>query len=405
MKYKIGVAVLSAALLAFIGLWAMNSVVSANTLQDKESEAGAYLGVYVRNDTDAMAEKSDLPDKEGALISGVMLGSPAYDAGLRRNDLVISVDGTKISSSDDLISAVKSHKPGDSIEITFIRNNIQQTLTVVLEKKKAFSIKAPYFVRGKAPFNGLIKGTFKNGNFNLLIGGAHLGIEFRELNPDLGTYFGLQNGKGILVTEVNEDSAAEKAGMKAGDVILSIDGKEISDTEDLQKALRWKRDEDKESLEVVVMRHNKRITLNVEVEESSLQNLFIAPHTFEGNLESLKENLKDLDLDINCDVNVPEIHVKPFEMLSLDKFMTGFQNGTGNICLVFPDGLNFRLEVRDNGTVTFNDKEFGSVKEFKDYMNSKEFIDLKREIDEKTKKDIDDKLSKVRIKMKTGVVI
>ena len=94
---------------------------------------------------------------------------------------------------------------------------------------------------------------------------GYLGVEMRNLNDDLAGYFGVKAEEGVLVLEVVEDSPAEGAGIKAGDVIVSIGGEEVGEAQDIQKVLH---DYDPgEEVEVVVMRHKKRQSFKVELDE------------------------------------------------------------------------------------------------------------------------------------------
>jgi serine protease Do len=92
-----------------------------------------------------------------------------------------------------------------------------------------------------------------------------LGINAEDLSGQLGNYFGAPGGEGILVREVNTGSPAEKAGMKAGDVITKIDGERVRTLSDLREKLRAKRDQ--KSVSVGVIRKGSEVSLNVEIEQ------------------------------------------------------------------------------------------------------------------------------------------
>jgi membrane-associated protease RseP (regulator of RpoE activity) len=94
-------------------------------------------------------------------------------------------------------------------------------------------------------------------------GGKRIGINSIPLTKQLGDYFGVSDGKGVLVSNVRENSPAAKVGLKAGDVIIEADGKPVSDQMGLVKALNA---EGKKSVSLTIIRDKKRLTITVEPE-------------------------------------------------------------------------------------------------------------------------------------------
>lgn len=91
-----------------------------------------------------------------------------------------------------------------------------------------------------------------------------LGVDVEDLEGDLGKYFGAPDGEGVLVRGVSSGSPAEKAGMKAGDVIIKVAGERVRTSSDLREGLREKRENKK--VDIVVIRKGTEMTLPVEVE-------------------------------------------------------------------------------------------------------------------------------------------
>jgi membrane-associated protease RseP (regulator of RpoE activity) len=96
-------------------------------------------------------------------------------------------------------------------------------------------------------------------------GGPRLGVSVNELNDQLAEYFGVKPGEGVLVTEVFDGTPAEKAGMKAGDVILRVDNQRVESTGDIHDAINGKSGRD---VDVVVMRDHRETTLKVTLDSS-----------------------------------------------------------------------------------------------------------------------------------------
>jgi serine protease Do len=102
----------------------------------------------------------------------------------------------------------------------------------------------------------------------MLLGGQpRLGIDVEDLNGQLGAFFGAPDGEGILVREVNAGSPAEKAGVKAGDVITALNGERIRSVGELREKLSGKRDEKDRTVKLGVLRNKSAVTLTVEMPE------------------------------------------------------------------------------------------------------------------------------------------
>jgi S1-C subfamily serine protease len=104
-------------------------------------------------------------------------------------------------------------------------------------------------------------------NGNMLFGGGQprLGIDAEDISGQLGTFFGAPDGEGILVRDVNAGSPAEKAGVKAGDVITSVNGERIRTVGELREKLSAKRDEKDRTVKLGVLRNKSELTLNAEL--------------------------------------------------------------------------------------------------------------------------------------------
>jgi membrane-associated protease RseP (regulator of RpoE activity) len=111
---------------------------------------GGYLGVRVQDITRELQRAKDLPRPEGALINRVEVESPAADAGIRRGDVIVELDGNKIGQASDLISQVRDLEPGAKVPVVVIRNGTRKSFTVTLGKRpKEFGMFSP---RGERRF-------------------------------------------------------------------------------------------------------------------------------------------------------------------------------------------------------------------------------------------------------------
>jgi serine protease Do len=198
---------------------------------------------------------TDKAEKGGAEIQEVTENSAADKAGLKENDIITEIDNEQIKSPEDLTSVVRKHKPDDKIEITYDRKGKMEKTTVTLGKRKSRSmtmISPNPMPMPNLNFDWEDRGNF-NRNFNFNYNGKpRLGIKAQDT----------EDGKGVKVLDVDNESAAEKAGIKKDDVITEFDGKKVSTTEDLVTASRDARE--KTAVKVTVNRNGKSQSIEIK---------------------------------------------------------------------------------------------------------------------------------------------
>ena len=194
------------------------------------------------------------------MVVDVVDDSPADEAGLRRKDVIIEFNGKKVDGSKPLADLVRETKVGDKVDIIVSRKGEKKNLTIEIGERP----KSKWRDRER---NVIVKDFFKN-NLALAIGHrGYMGVAIQDLTVQLGDYFGVKDGDGALITEVEEDSPAEKAGLKAGDVIVGADGEDITDSEDIIDVMSDK--EEGDTVSITYIRRGEKHTVPVEVTEES----------------------------------------------------------------------------------------------------------------------------------------
>lgn len=224
------------------------------------ADGGSWLGVRVRDITEEKARELKLSGENGVMVEEVDEDSPAAKAGLARNDVILEFAGERVRSVAQFQRLVRETPAGRAVALQVSRAGQARSLNVRLEPGHNFAL------------SGLLPpdmGEFKFGDrdFRMRINtrGPSLGVSAQDLTRQLADYFGVKQGKGVLVAEVVVGSAAEKAGIKAGDVIVRIDSHEVGSAEELRRALP-RNLEEKRKVNVTVVRDHRELTLAVELE-------------------------------------------------------------------------------------------------------------------------------------------
>ncbi len=250
-------------LLALLSLALISGFALAKSKDRPEAAVAqkAFLGVYLQDIDEDTQEALELESGEGVLVEGVVDGSAADKAGLKEQDVIITFDGQEVDDSDQLRGLIAEHQPGDKVKVKVIRSGKEKNLTVALGKSsdlEDFEINLPD-IPGPGDFHTY---SFSIPSFNR----ARMGVSISDLTEQLGSFFGVKEGKGALITEVVEDSPAEKAGLKAGDVIVRIDGDKVNSTSDVYEALEGKEKGDQVNVEVIRDKGSHSLTVTVELE-------------------------------------------------------------------------------------------------------------------------------------------
>jgi Do/DeqQ family serine protease len=187
-------------------------------LIDHGSVRRGQLGVTAQTIDSPLARSLGLTEVRGALVSGVTAGSAAERAGLRRGDVILSVDGHPIANSNALRNRIASTKPGTKVALTVMRDGREQSLTATLGELAAVGGVA---VDSDEPGGG--RGAF--------------GLRVEPLTREQARQLGVRAERGLVIGAVAPDSPAARAGLRAGDVIETVDGEPVTTAEALRDAL------------------------------------------------------------------------------------------------------------------------------------------------------------------------
>jgi C-terminal processing protease CtpA/Prc len=227
------------------------------------NNGSAHLGVTLGEVTPEKAQELKLPAVAGAIVTSVEKNGAAAKAGLEKGDVIVEFDGTRVRSSAELRRLVRETPAGRTVAIKVMRDGQGRTLNAKLEAHgdQHFNFAVPEI--HIPPMN------LPDFNFSFGPTRASLGISGDDLTSQLAQYFGVKQGKGVLVREVMVGSAAEKGGLKAGDVIVQVDGKAVGGVSELRGALNDNLTDDARKVNLTIVRDHHEQTVTVELTRST----------------------------------------------------------------------------------------------------------------------------------------
>lgn len=266
--------------------------------------ARGWLGVYTQEVTRDLRDALDL-EGEGVLVSSVVPDSPADRAGLRKGDVIVSVDRREVRSPAELTGIIRDAREGESVSLAVVRKGETLHLAVRLAErpdddeiappappappaprtpKAPAAPKEPRVYRWHSDGNvdpdelrERIREAVPDFDFDFdkagpgrsmvwmgAAGRGRLGVRVESLGEDLASALGAPGTRGVLVVEVLKKTPAEEAGLRAGDIITAVEGTAVYDTDGLVKALK----DESGRVSVSIVRRGEKRTVEAALEDA-----------------------------------------------------------------------------------------------------------------------------------------
>ncbi len=226
---------------------------------------GAYLGVDTRDVTSDRVSALRLKEESGVEVTMVDQDAPAGKAGLKEHDVILTVNSQPVQSVEQLRRMIHEIPAGRTVSLGISRDGQPMNVTAQLAERDktpgpdhAFNFNMPAI--HIPPIN--LPDMELTGPIVVMHGISRSGLMIESLTPQLGDYFGVKNGNGVLIRSVERGSKAEQAGFHAGDVIVKVNGSAVNDCTDFTRLLRT-RTEGKASITVVRDRKEQNLTLTL----------------------------------------------------------------------------------------------------------------------------------------------
>jgi serine protease Do len=277
-----------------------------------EQGGSSYLGVDTRDITPDRISALKLKDESGVEVTLVDQDAPAGKAGIKEHDVILTLNGNKVESVEQLRRMIREVPPGRLINLGLSRNGQPVNLQVQLADRnkslakggrlpKSFTVQIP-----PMPLMPAIPAVPAIPDFDIPVSvvvvhsSMRSGLMVENLTSQLGEYFGTKNGHGVLVRSVEKGSHAERAGFRAGDVIVRVEKEPVHDSSDFGHALR---SHSGGSVTVGIIRDKKEQTLTLTLPERRQSGDLFDEESFE---------FPDIDMQASLDgINARMANLKP----------------------------------------------------------------------------------------------
>jgi len=259
--------------IALVALIAAPAAVSAQpgtrpwVLYSEEPWGGSYLGVDTEDVTADRLSALHLKEETGVEVTMVDQDAPAGKAGLKEHDVILTINDQKVQSVEQLRRLIREIPPGRTVAIGISRDGRPMTVKALLTERNKMPdmnfhfnmpavnvppIHIPAFNMPEIDVPGIVVVHTPRSS----------GMMIENLTPQLGEFFGVKGGSGVLVRSVEKGSRAEQAGLRAGDVIVKIDGSKVNDSSDFTRLLRA-RSSSKAELTILRDKREQQVTLTL----------------------------------------------------------------------------------------------------------------------------------------------
>jgi hypothetical protein len=235
----------------------------------------------VRDINPERASALKLKDARGAEVILVDQDGPAGKAGLKDHDVILSFNGRNLQTPEELRKLIRETPPGQTVELGISRDGQPMTLKTQLADRHRVVVMAPRAIRIPRIEIPIITTLSRRD-----------GVVVENLTSQLGEVFGIKNGEGVLVRSVEKDSAGQKAGLRAGDVIVRVGNERVASTSDWNRLLRGQK---AGPVQLGIVRDKRQQTLSLIVPERTREQSLRGPNFegLDGSMEGFTAGMDD----------------------------------------------------------------------------------------------------------------
>jgi membrane-associated protease RseP (regulator of RpoE activity) len=264
--------------------WPADSREQPFAFSSEDSGTSSYLGVDISDVTSERLSALKLKEEKGVEVTMVDQDAPAGKAGIKEHDVILTMNGNSIESGAQLRRMIHEMPPGRIVTFGLSRDGQAMTVKVQLaDKKKEFSMNDHDMKDFHVPIPEIHIPDIDIPSINMVMvtSSARSGLTVENITPQLGEFFGVKNGNGVLVRSVEKGSRAEKSGFRAGDVVVKVNDQPVHDTSDFMHAVRARNGT---AVNVGVIREKKELNLNLTLPSRKESGEVLPEESLEGPL-------------------------------------------------------------------------------------------------------------------------
>lgn len=230
--------------------------------QPAPAHGSSYVGVMMQEIDSQRARDLKLPEEAGVEITRIEPDSPAEHAGLKTGDVILNYNGEHVEGMEQFSRLVRETPAGREVKLGIFRGGTPQTVTVKVAARRV----AQFAMAPPAPMGPVLPLELRMPDIPrsfMTWRSSALGMECETLEGQLANYFGVKQG--VLVRSVTKGSAAEHAGIRAGDVITRVDGSKVATPADVSSAVRTRTRG--KAVPMSLTRDHKEMTLSVVIDD------------------------------------------------------------------------------------------------------------------------------------------
>jgi membrane-associated protease RseP (regulator of RpoE activity) len=242
-------------------------------------DGGGFLGVHAEDINKENVSRYGLAEARGVGVTEVIKDSPAEKAGLKKGDVIVRFENEAVTSVRKLNRLVSEVAPDHAVTLSVSRGGAETTLSVTIGSRQQYSSSSLPELQGLQKLEGLegmlngpngwkweMPESGKDGFVYAFGNNRRIGVSTTPLTKQLADFFGVTDGRGVLVTAVEPDSPAARAGLKAGDVITAVDSEKVEGAGDLARGINKQKDGD---VTLTIVRDKNQRTLKVTPKQGS----------------------------------------------------------------------------------------------------------------------------------------
>lgn len=293
----------------------------------EEAGTGAYLGVDINDITPDRLAELKLKEEHGVEVTMVDQDAPAGKAGLKEHDVILSLNGAAVESGAQLRRLIRETPPGRIVTLNLSRDGQPMTVKVQLSDRQKTMSWAPKAKEYKFTVPPVPPMPEIDVPVSVVVVHSSMrsGLMVENITQQLGEFFGVKNGTGVLIRSVEKGSRADKAGFRAGDIVVRVNDQAVRDTSDFTHALR-SRDGNTVTLGIVRDKREQTITLTLPDRKES-----------GGLIEEETIEIPDVDVDVQAelaDVQAEIARIQPQIELAINESRRAVEQSGADPCEV-----------------------------------------------------------------------